>query len=339
MKAAVFTAIRKLEIRDMPAPACPPGWARIKVLSAGVCSTDVHIVNGTFQHAQPPAILGHEIAGVVDAVGESVQAFRVGDRVTVETAVGCGLCMYCRTGNKHLCDEGGEIGFPPYQGGYAQYTIAPQTCLRRVPNTISFDEAGILEAVACPFGAVERLGMRAGEDVVIIGGGIAALAFLQSVTRHSPRRVILATRRPENLKIAYDMGATQVIGLTDWVEYVREITHGGATLTIDAAGAPGTGECAVACTRKQGRIVLYGIPKDPISLSVEDIVLRQLSIYGVTNNELTWDTLLTQVESGAMRIAPFVTHVFALKEIAQAFDLVQKRPAGLIKAVIHPWEE
>ncbi|MDD3212837.1 MAG: alcohol dehydrogenase catalytic domain-containing protein, partial [Eubacteriales bacterium] len=145
MKAMVWQDYNRLVWADVPEPECGRGCVKIKVLSAGVCATDVHVITGSFAHGKPPHILGHEICGEIVETGVDTQKATVGDRVVVETAVGCGQCRYCRTGNKHLCASGGEIGFPPYAGGYAQYVVVPENCIRVIPAAIGNDAGGILE--------------------------------------------------------------------------------------------------------------------------------------------------------------------------------------------------
>ena len=153
MKAWIWKGVNDLELDGhYPDPQAKPGWVVLKVLSAGVCSTDVAIVTGQLDAGRPPAVLGHEICGEVVDVGDGVTAIRKGERVVVETFMACGWCLKCRSGNKHLCREAGEIGFPPHNGGYAEYVAVPQGCMRRVPDVMTDDEGAILEAAICPFG-------------------------------------------------------------------------------------------------------------------------------------------------------------------------------------------
>ena len=119
MKAWVWEGTDNIRLDGhYPDPAAKPGWVVLKVRAAGVCSTDVSIVRGRFGAWNPPGVLCHEICGEVVELGVGAKGVKAGDRVVVETSVGCGICVKCRTGNKHLCPEAGEIGFPPFDGGY-----------------------------------------------------------------------------------------------------------------------------------------------------------------------------------------------------------------------------
>lgn len=344
MKAVIWEGINKLRYtEDVPEPVCKEDWVVIKVMSAGVCATDTHIISGKFFNGEPPHILGHEICGVISEIGAEVTSCKVGDRVVVETAIGCGTCIHCLTANKHLCSQGGEVGYPPYQGGYAQYVTAPATCIHKIPDSMSFDEGGILEAAVCPFGSIYRLGMKLNETVLVQGVGVAGLSFIQAVKCFSPAKVIAAARNPVRLEQAKKFGADVVINTKyeDLTQRVMEETNGqGVTLSIDAAGAEATIENAVKLTAKSGRCLLYGLPADnaDIKFPVKEIIMNQVTVIGVTNNELAWDPMIAMVAAGKINIKEMVTHSFTLDKLDDAVKLVMDRPDGLIKAVVHPWD-
>lgn len=345
MKAVIWEGINQLRYdENVPEPVCQEDWVIIKVMSAGVCATDTHIISGKFNNGEPPHILGHEICGVISEIGDKVTSCKVGDRVVVETAVGCGTCIHCLTANKHLCDKGGEVGYPPYQGGYAQFVTAPASCIHKIPDNMSFDEGGILEAAVCPFGSIYRLGMNLNETVLIQGVGVAGLSFIQAVKCYTPAKVIAAARNPVHLQHAKKFGADVIINTReeDLTTRVMAETDGkGVTLSIDAAGAEVTIENAVKLTAKGGRCLLYGLPADTaqISFPVKEIIMNQVTVIGVTNNELAWDPMIELVGAGKINIKDMVTHHFTLDKLEDAVKLVMERPDSLIKAVVHPWDD
>ncbi len=344
MKAMLWEGLNRLRMVDLPEPECKPGELKIKVHSAGVCATDAHIIHGTFFNGNPPHVLGHEIAGEVVAAGTPALEGWLGRRVVVETAVGCGVCEHCRSGNKHLCRDGGEIGFPPYPGGYAQYVCVPWTCAHVMPEGMSYDEGGILEAVACPVGAIRRIGLAFGETVLVQGAGVAGLSFLQAVRAASAGKVIATVTRAHKRDEALRFGADVVIGIRneDLRERVLEETDGrGVDLSIDAVGAAQTLIDAVDLCAPRGRVLLYGLPDEKAlpPFPATRIIMKQLTVLGVTNNELVWDPLLDMVERGVINVRDFVTHRYPLSALPEAIEAVSKRPEGLIKAVVHPWED
>ena len=340
MKAWVWKGTDKIELEaGYPDPVARPGWVVIKVRAAGVCSTDVSIVRGRFGAWNPPGVLCHEICGEVVELGADAKGVKPGDRVVVETSVGCGICVKCRTGNKHLCPEAGEIGFPPFDGGYAEYVAVPDNCCRKVPGAMTDEQGAILEASICPFGAIYRNPPPLGATVLVQGVGVAGLSFIQAVKCFGAGKVIAAGRNLSRLDNARRFGADIVVNTKeqDLDEVVRAETGGrGVDLSIDAAGAAVTFAKALRLCAAGGVVNLYGLPAagTKIEIPTDDVIFRQLTIRGGTNNELAWVPLMDLIVRGKFNNADMVTHRFGFEELPAAMELVDKNPDGLIKAVI-----
>ena len=343
MKAVVWKDINQVEYTDVAEPEVKDGWVKIKVMSVGLCATEAHMITGKFDAGKPPHILGHEICGDIAEVGKNCNPLLLGKRVVVETYVGCGKCLFCRTGRKHLCSAG-EIGYPPHNGGHAQYVCVPETCVRIIPDCISYDEGGILEAVACPFGALLTAGFSMGDTILIQGAGIAGLSFIQSAKAAGAKKVICAVRNDVKLEQAKHFGADVIVDLRseNLIERVREETDGfGVDFSVDAAGAPATINNAVFCAKSGGHVILYGIPScdSDISFPVTEMILRQITVCGYTGNEFGWDMLISLVEQGKINISDMISEVFPLSKFDEALALLCDRPKELIKIVMHPWDE
>ena len=342
MKAVVFEDINKLVFHDdYPNPICKDDWVIVKIQAAGVCATDLDIIAGDF--GEPPVIIGHEVCGDIVEVGKNVTNCKVGDRVVVETAVSCGHCKHCLSGNKHLCEELVEVGFPHIDGGYAQYTTCPASNIHKIPDNVSYDEGGILEACLCPYGLLYRYGVKEDDIVLVQGTGIAGLSFIQALKIFKAKKIIVSVRRKESVELAYKYGADVVINTSeeDFYKRVLEESNGvGPSLSIEAAGAKKTIEDAVRICAKGGRVILYGLTRQgmQIDFPVNDIVLRQLSVVGGTNNELAWDSLIEHVSKGEFNIKNFISKTYKLEEFAEAVECLRNRPKGYIKGVLHPWE-
>ena len=184
--------------------------------------------------------------------------------------------------------------------------------------------------------------MRLDETVLIQGAGVAGLSFLQSVKLYHPRKILVAVRKDSAEKLAMKFGADMVINTAreDLYARVMEETEGlGATLSIDAAGAKKTIEDAVKLTAKGGRCILYGLPDNQtqIDFPVTDIVLKQLTVMGGTNNQLAWDPLIRYVADGKFNVKDMVSAVYRLEDFEAALETVKNRPMGFVKAVFHPW--
>lgn len=340
MKAWVWEGKDKLRLdAGYPDPVAKPGWVVLKVRAAGVCSTDVSIIRGRFGAWNPPGVLGHEICADVVELGAGAKGVAVGDRVVVETAVGCGTCVKCRTGNKHLCANNGEIGFPPFDGGYAEYVAVPDNCCHKAPESMTDEQGAILEASICPFGAIYRNPPPMGATVLVQGVGAAGLSFIQAAKCYGAKKVIAAGRNLSRLADARHFGADIVVNVKeqDLDAVVRAETGGvGVDLSIDAAGAPTTFANAIRLCASGGVVNLYGIPAagTKMELPTDEVIFRQLTIRGDNCNELAWMPLMDLIARGKFNNADMVTHRFGFEDLPKAIDLVDKHPDGLIKAVI-----
>ncbi len=344
MKAAVWTDYHKVELQEVPVPEISSNEVLVKVHSAGVCATDLEVITGRFSYGKPPHILGHEIAGEIAAVGATVKTRKVGERVVIETSIGCGTCRECKNGNRHLCSRMEEIGTAPHQGGYAQYVKAPEDNLILIPDNVSYDEAGIVESVVCPVGGLMRLGVHFGETVLVYGVGPAGIAFIQGAKAMGAGKVIAVARNDERLRRAKKFGADLLINSKkeDVKEKVMEFTGGkGADLVCEAAGSGATTKSAFECVKRAGRIMLYGIPNEDQAneFSSLDIIMNQLEVYGVLGNPHVWEPLLALVSSGRINLKDMVDDTLPLSEINKAFERMEDPVKKPIKIVVHPWEE
>lgn len=342
MKAVIWKDINRVEYTDVPEPECPAGWVKIRVMAVGLCATETHMIAGKFDGGKPPHILGHEICGDIVELGAGCDPQLLHKRVVVETYVGCGKCYFCRTGRKHLC-RAGEIGYPPYNGGDAQYAVVPQGCVHCLPDCISYDEGGIMEAVACPFGALLSAGFQMGKTVLVQGAGVAGLSFIQAAKAAGAGKVICAVRNEVKAEQARHFGADVVIDLRrePLLERIYEETNGlGVEYSIDAAGAPQTVENTVRAVISGGHVLLYGIPAagDRIEFPVTEMILRQITVCGYTGNEFGWDPLIRLVAEKKINLRDMISYAFPLKDFDKALELMAHKPQDLIKVVLHPWE-
>ncbi len=342
MKAAVWTDYGKLEIKDVPMPQIGEDEVLLRVRAAGVCITDLHVYTGQFIYGRPPHILGHEICAEIVDMGSRVTGFTPGQRVVVETSIGCGHCAFCKSGQRHLCENMTEIGFTPNNGGYAQYLKAPAGNLFPVPDEISDAEAAILESVVCPAGALMRWGVRFGETVVVYGVGPAGLAFLQTAKALGAGRIIAVARNRRRLERSLKFGADEIISSAEEnvSERIRELTGDeGPGLICEATGAPKIIEEIFDIARKGGRIICYGLPPDSaqIHFPVSTMIMKQLEVYGAVGNPLVWEPLMQLIAAGRINLKDMVTHTFPLDHIEDAFKLLTDKSADPIKAVVDPW--
>jgi threonine dehydrogenase-like Zn-dependent dehydrogenase len=337
MKQAVWTGteIKIVESQGGPPPLRRRDDVRLRITAAGVCGTDVHIWEGRLSFGKPPIVLGHEFAGVVDACGPDVRRVSPGDRVKCDSVVGCGHCAWCLRDATQFCGEAVEFGIT-VDGGWAQWLIAPERNLYRLPDTISDEVAAVMDVEV--MSAFRKPGIREGDTVAVFGAGPAGLIAIQCARIRSAGIVVLCGTRPERLSLGNRLGADFIIDVqhTDVRRELAKLTNGrGVDLAFDAAGTDKSLLDAIAAVCPQGRVVLYGVPdRDIASFPAKDIVLRDLTLYGALPDRTGWQELIDLVADGRLDLHSLITHRFALDQVSEALSTMRDRRDGAIKAIL-----
>lgn len=290
MKAAVMTALRRpLEIQQLQDPSPGPSDALIRVEACGICRSDWHTWQGDFKCGLP-LVMGHEFGGMVEAVGADVKGFKTGDRVTVPFHMSCGRCPYCFTGQANICMKLGTIGVD-FNGGFAELTCVPEADVNLVhlPDDVDMLSAA---AVGCRFmtayhGVVDRGAVKAGEWVTVFGIGGVGLSAVQIATA-AGARVIAVDIGEDKLGMAVKEGAVATVNASvdDPVKAVKDLTRGGADMSIDALGSAATAIPAIKSLRKGRRHVQIGLTTKSetntgeISLPVDTMTFKEISFIG-----------------------------------------------------------
>jgi len=353
MRALVLTAPGEFEYREVSTPVPAGDEVLSRVHSVAICGTDPKIVRGAFPGVWPksyPFIIGHEWAGEVVAHGPGVAAspkmaerLAVGSRVAGEAHSGCGTCENCLSGRYTLCLNYGDAaaghrhyGFTT-QGAYAEYVVSSAKSLHRLPDELSFDQGAMLDTAGVALHGVLRGRVGVGDTVVVTGPGPVGLLTQQYARAAGAEKVIVVGRR-ERLLEAGDMGAVTVdYEATDPVRRVLELTAGrGADVVIECAGTAIACAQAVGMTSKGGRLVMNGIPTDPVEIPWATIVLSEIDMLGVRANPNTSVPALALMANGAVDVRNVITHSFGLEEFEGALSTFVERRDGALKVVLHP---
>jgi alcohol dehydrogenase len=265
MKAAIFDTFGgPIRVENLLDPMPEANGVVIQVKANGICRSDWHGWVGHDGDVKLPHVPGHEMAGIVEAVGKQVRSWKPGDRVTLPFACGCGQCEQCLQGNQHICDQYFQPGFTGW-GSFAEKVAIPHADVNlvRLPEPIDFVQAASL---GCRFitsfrAVVEQGRVKPGEWVAIHGCGGIGLSALMIATAMGAR-VIGVDINPETLRFAQKLGAEEILNAreeSDVVEAIREITQGGAFMSIDALGSNETCRNSINCLRKRGRHVQVGV--------------------------------------------------------------------------------
>lgn len=322
MKAAVLYGRHDLRVEERPAPAAGPGEVLIQVAFCGICGSDVHAFEGIEAniHGRPsgPRPLGHEVAGVVAAVGEGVWSCRPGDRVTCVPWAPCGACYYCRRGLVNHCLYKHLLG-----GAMAEYCLAPATAVHVIPAAMSLRRAALAEPLSCALWAIDLAQIVSGATVGIIGGGTIGLLLLTLARAGGATRTLLSEPHPLRRQVAAALGADLIVDprTSDLEAEVMALTDGiGCDVVFEAVGHPATVAGALRIARRAGTVVIVGVadPAARLEISPFDIYARELTIKGCFTRRLTFDRGLQWLAT--LDLDPIITHVLPLTEIGQAME-------------------
>jgi len=283
MRAAVLHGREDVRIEEVPAPRPGPGEVRVRVRAALTCGTDAKVFRRGY-HARmitPPALFGHEMAGVVESVGEGVTAFAPGTPVVTANSAPCGRCAFCRRDRANLCDD---LLF--WNGAYAELALIPARIVERnlvaLPPGLSFRRAAMTEPLACVVRGFEGSGIESGQTVAVIGSGPIGLMFVR-LAAAAGARVIVAGRRRRRLEKARELGASAVVSAEDGdvAALLRREAPQGADVVVEAAGRAESAEAALRVVRKGGTVQLFAgspagttVPLDVAHVHYEEIAIR-----------------------------------------------------------------
>jgi len=329
MKAMVFEEVGKpMVVKDFPEPKCPADGAIVRVEGSGICRSDWHIWQGDWiwigLKMPMPCILGHEFAGVIEEVGKDVKTVKVGTRVVVPLAQGCGVCGDCRTGHSNLCMSSGMTGYARYGVlHHADFNYTP------LPDKIDFVEAASMGCryVTAYHGILDQGHVQADETVVVYGCGGVGLSAIQIATAMGAR-VIAVDLDDRKLELAKAVGAADVINgkKTDPVKAVMDLTHGGADVSVDALGIAVTCRNAVTSLRKRGRHIQIGLTsqleKGEVALPVDQIVFKEIQFTGsLAIQSFRYASMLSMVERGRLEPKKLITETIPLEK---AFGVIEQ---------------
>jgi len=329
MKALVYDGPGQRAWREVPQPTLQDATdAIVRVDEVTICGTDLHILKGDVPTVTPGRVLGHEAVGTIQEVGTAVTTVKPGDRVLVSCISACGRCRYCRDGSYGQClGGGGWILGHLVDGTQAEYVRVPfaDTSVYPLPDGVR-DEAALMLADILPTSyevGVRNGNVQPGDTVVVVGAGPIGLAAITTAQLYSPSHIIAIDLARARLDAAKQFGADITITPNqDAVEVVRELTGGlGADVVIEAVGVPETFELCTKLVRPGGHVANVGVHGKPATLHLEDLWIRNVTITTGLVDTYSTATLLRMLTAGRLDTSRFITHRFALDEMAEAYEV------------------
>jgi len=330
MRAARIFEDLTLRVEDVPDPVPGPGQVRVRIHAAGVCGTDLHILDGMIKPDPYPMTLGHEAAGVVESSAQGT-GFSSGDRVAIFNKLFCGTCEHCLAGRNNICDtEPGQLGFN-MDGGDAEYVVVPARNLVQVPAEVDFATAAVLTCAGMTAVHATRLsGLRLGQTAVVNGIGGVGVLVMQAAVR-AGARVIAVADSDAKRQLALSHGASDAVLAGEPEDFaglpaaVRELTGGrGADVFFELVGTTDSMTAGVRCLAKGGRFVSTGYTDQPLSVHPIEFILSETSLVSTvaaTRQDLA--DALRLAASGAITV-PIAGRV-ALNGVADALNALRER--------------
>jgi 2-desacetyl-2-hydroxyethyl bacteriochlorophyllide A dehydrogenase len=345
MRAARFDrASRQLTVQDVPVPQPGPGEVLVRIEAAGICASDVHMMDGTM----PPTPLeqvtpGHEAAGTIEGVGPGVPRWQPGQRVVMAGGKNCGACRHCIAGDLTECLNPLTMG-NQYDGGWAEYVVVPFPVLTAVPAHVPFEQAAICaDAVATPYnGLIHRGGLRPAEIVGLWGIGGLGVHAVQIARLAGAGLIIAVDPLDAACQRALEVGADHALNprTVDVHEEVLRLTDGeGLDLAVELAGVNSALDQAVSCLARRGRAVIIGMCLEPVQLAEPSVMFAyyehsMLGHLGYQKRNI--GQLIRLVGSGRLDLSRSVSHVVPLEDVARGVERLRTKEGNPVRIVVKP---
>ena len=334
MKAAVYHGPGDLRVEEVPVRKLKDNEVKIQVKYCGICGTDIHIFHGDGGccDVTPPLVPGHEFSGVVAEVGAGVKTVKVGDRVTGDPNDMCGECYFCKNGMQHFCKNNIGIG-TTVDGGFAEYVIMREKQVYKVSDELSFIEAAMAEPISCCLHGIDLCNIKAGDTVLVMGGGPIGMIMMQLAKNAGASKVIMSEPVEEKREQALKLGATKTIDpLHEDVEAVLAEYCENVNVVIECVGNVHTQADAVRFAGKGATIMYFGLaaPEESFPIRPDDIFKKELHITSYYINPYSFERAIQILESGTVELESLITNVVPLDDIADVFTKPEYRRTGKV---------
>jgi L-iditol 2-dehydrogenase len=343
MKALLLSEYNKLDITEMPTPQIADDEVLIRVRACGICGSDIHGYDGSTGRRIPPIVMGHEAAGEIDRVGAGVKDYRAGDRVTFDSTVSCGKCDYCKAGQVNLCDNrmvlGVSCGEYRRHGAFAEYVAVPERILYRLPASLPYERAALIEAVSIAVHAVSLKVPAPTDTVLVVGCGMIGLLVIQVLRAKGCTNILAVDIDAGRLALAAKLGAATTLNGKDpeTPAAIKKLTDDqGAAVAFEVVGSTETLLTAIRGVRKGGTVVLIGNFKAKVDLPLQEVVTRQISLLGSCASSGEYPECIELLASGAVDVTPLISLQAPLEDGPGLFARLHRGGEGLMKVVLQP---
>ena len=342
MLAYTYVSKGRFQLKDKPKPVLQHERdAVVRVTLGSICTSDLHIKHGSVPKAVPGITVGHEMVGIVEQVGSSVNTVKPGDRVVINVETFCGDCFFCRNGWVNNCTDpnGGWALGCRIDGGQAEYVRVPYADqgLSKIPDTVSDEQALLVgDVLATGYWAAQISEIKSRYTVLIIGAGPTGICTLQCVQLKAPKRIIVCDKDPERLTFVRKHYPEVLTTTPEHVmRMVQEYSdHGGADVVLEVAGSSETFRMAWECARPNAIVTVVALYDGPQTLPLPEMYGKNLTFKTGGVDGCNCQETLRLIEEGKLDTTPLITHTYPLERIEEAYDLFENRRDGVIKVAI-----
>jgi len=341
MRAAFLETEGRLVMIDAQMPTIQsPDQILIKVKTVGICGSEAHAFRGSHPFRRAPVILGHEMAGDVVSVGESVLNFKTGDRVIVDPQWACGECAYCRAGDINLCPSKSMLGTSSWPGAFGEYIIAPVKSVLHLPDSLSSTQGSLIEPLSVAVHVARRANVSAHKSVAILGSGSVGGMLVGVCHAYGAEPIVAVDIHEHCLDIARKrMGATHSLLAPDekLADRVNDLTRGeGVDVVFVTADEPILVTQGVEMAKRRGRIMLVALlTGSPLHLGAYEILSKELEIVGnMSINHEDVQQAIALAMSGQVDVNAIATHVLPIEEAQRGMELALTKDDGAIKVIL-----
>jgi len=332
LKASFLDKNKQIYTNDIEIPSLDSDQVLVRVESVGVCGSDVHYYKhgaiGPFI-VENPIILGHELSGVITAVGDSVSKDRIGARVAVEPQRACGECFQCKAGRYNLCPNIEFYATPPIDGAFCEYVKIQSHFAFDIPDNISFDAAALIEPMSVCIWAAQKAQIVAGSSVLIAGAGPIGVIMAQVARAFGATNVVVTDVLDSRLEFVRKYGATRTVNSSK-----DSIGNESFDVFVDACGVPPAVHAGILATGPAGRVLLVGLGSDEMMLPVSHIQNNEIIVTGVFRYTNTWPIGIDFLATGKVNLDAIVSHHFGLDDVEEALNATSKPEA--MKVIVNP---
>ena len=338
MKAAIIQKPGRVTVREVSRPDLGDGEVLIKVQATGICGSEIHAYHGTHPYRIPPVLSGHELAGDIEGVGQGIEKFRVGDRVTVEPQITCKRCEYCLSGHYNLCINKIVLGTKEWPGSLGEYITAPAEVIYKLPNHVSYEAGAFVEPLAVGVHAVRLAQVTKNDNILIAGSGNIGLSVLGVVRNYSEGKIICSDIRNFNLDLAKKLGAYEALSASepDFLEKINQITKKmGVDIAFVTAGSIQALEQCLQATRKGGKTMVVGLFTKKTATDLSHLQTNEKIVMGsLMYTREDFEESLNLIASGKFTPREIITHRLPIGRAQEAFELMDKKLKNVGKIIL-----